>query len=117
MKVETFIRVIAMVVIAAAVFKEVDSGCVVACPKNGCIHNPESGWVDTVHKHIHFSKLTQLLKVTFLIEKLQCLPTMDCHLSTEIYRVSYAAYRTVREYYTTRCGWLKLKRCTESRTK
>ena len=45
-----------MAVIAAAVLKEVDSQCLVACPDNGCTHDPDSGWVDTVHKHVHYKK-------------------------------------------------------------
>ena len=56
MKVETFVKIIAMIVIAAAALKEVDSQCLVACPDNGCTHDPDSGWVDTVHKHVHFDK-------------------------------------------------------------
>ena len=64
MKVESFIKVIAMAVIAATALKGVDSQCLVACPNNGCRHDPDSGWVDTVHKHNkNFSKDSNLKTV------------------------------------------------------
>ena len=53
-----------MIVIAAAVLKEVDSQCLVACPNNGCTHDQDSGWVDAVHKHNTIAR-TQIQNVTF----------------------------------------------------